>query len=200
MAIDTLIFDLGGVLVLTMWERVTGPWAALSDLTEDEVWERIMAGDAYRPFMRGEIDRSEFHRRICSNLGVDEPAEATFDTWSSAIVANDDIAPLIERLADRYRLVVGSNTDELHYARGEVVQPALAHFDDAILSYQVGVLKPSAAFFERGLQQVGATPDQCFFTDDRQDNVEAARGVGIEAVRFESALGLEASLTQRGLL
>ena len=200
MAIDTLIFDLGGVLVLTMWERVTGPWAALSGLTGDEVWDRIVTGDAYQPFMRGEIDRAEFHRRMCSSLGLNEPAEAMFETWSSAIVANAAIAPLIERLAGRYRLVVGSNTDELHYARGEVVQPALAHFDDAILSYRVGVLKPSAAFFERGLQQVGATPDQCFFTDDRQDNVEAARGVGIEAVRFESVLGLEASLTRRGLL
>lgn len=37
MAIDTLIFDLGGVLVLTIWERVTRPWAALAGLTGDEV-------------------------------------------------------------------------------------------------------------------------------------------------------------------
>ena len=174
MAIDTLIFDLGGVLVLTMWERVTGPWAALSGLTGDEVWDRIVAGDAYRPFMRGEIERAEFHRRMCSSLGVDEPAETMFQTWSSAIVANAAIAPLIGRLAGRYRLVVGSNTDELHYARGEEVQPALVHFDDAILSYKLGVLKPSETFFERGLPQVASTPDQCFFTDDRQENVEAA--------------------------
>ena len=200
MAIDTLIFNLGGVLVLTMWERVTGPWAALSGLTGDEVWERILAGDAYRPFMTGEIDRAEFHRRMCSSLGVDEPADAMFETWSSAIVVNAAIAPLIARLARRYRLIVGSNTDELHYARGQEVQPALAQFDDAILSYRQGVLKPSATFFERGLQELGATLDQCFFTDDRQDNVEAARRTGIEAVRFESVPGLEAHLKSTGLL
>lgn len=150
--------------------------------------------------MRGEIDSAVFHQRMRSNLGVDEPAEVMFEAWRSVIVANLAIAPLIQKLAGRYRLVVGSNTDELHDAAAEECQSALAHFDDPILSFRLGVLKPSPTFFEKGLRLIGATPDQCLFADDRQDNVDAARGVDMEAVVFESVSGLEADLKSLGLL
>ena len=33
----------------------------------------------------------------------------------------------------------------------------------------------------------GYTPEQTFFTDDRSDNIESARSLGINAVQFTSA-------------
>ncbi|MDP6715348.1 MAG: hypothetical protein QF368_12060, partial [SAR202 cluster bacterium] len=141
MTIDTLIFDQGGVLVWTRWEKVTSAWAELRHTSPREVFDRMLEGDAYAPFMRGEFDREEFRNRMSSHLNIQQTPEEFDELWRSAIEPNPDIVPLIESLSDRYRMVIGSNTDELHQERGESVQPIIATFDDFLLSYELGVLK-----------------------------------------------------------
>ncbi|MDP7534614.1 MAG: HAD family phosphatase [SAR202 cluster bacterium] len=200
MSIDTLILDMGGVVVWTKWENVTRAWHDLTGLAPDEITKRMVAGGAYPPFMRGEIDRIEFHRRMCDDLGLEQDAAALFETWSSAIEPNRDIDPLIAKLKGRVRLAIGSNTDELHNARGLEVQPALGLFDDFVLSFEIGALKPDAKFYHRALTQLGVRAEQCFFTDDRQNNVDTANAVGIRSVLFESPAQLESELTEIGIL
>lgn len=44
MSIRNVIFDLGGVLVLTHWDRVTGPLSELSGLSPEAVMDAIATG------------------------------------------------------------------------------------------------------------------------------------------------------------
>ena len=199
MSIDTLIFDQGGVLVWTRWENVTTVWAELRGTTTQQVMARMLEGDAYAPYMRGEVDRVEFRDRMSAHLGIQQAPDDFDETWRSAIEPNPDIVALIENLSARYRMVIGSNTDELHQERSEKIQPIITTFDDFLLSYELGVLKPDPDFFEKGLAKLGLSVDQCFFTDDRQNNVDSALSVGIQAVRFESVPQLEAALKTLGL-
>jgi putative hydrolase of the HAD superfamily len=199
MTIDTLIFDQGGVLVWTRWEKVTSAWAELRHTSPREVFDRMLEGDAYAPFMRGEFDREEFRNRMSSHLNIQQTPEEFDELWRSAIEPNPDIVPLIESLSDRYRMVIGSNTDELHQERGESVQPIIATFDDFLLSYELGVLKPDPEFFEKGLAKLGLSPNQCFFTDDRQNNVDSATSVGIQSARFETVDQLITELSALGV-
>ncbi|HAL48898.1 MAG: HAD family phosphatase [SAR202 cluster bacterium] len=200
MKIDTLIFDQGGVLVWTRWENVTNVWHELTGLAPKAISNRMVAGGAYPPFMRGEIDRSEFYSNMSVDLGLEQDPAAFFETWSSAIEPNPAIDPLIAKLKGRARLAIGSNTDELHQARGLEVQPTIGLFEDFVLSFEIGELKPDSEFFDHCLNQLGAQPDQCFFTDDRQDNVDSAKSVGIHAVRFESVPQIESELVAIGIL
>ena len=200
MALTTAIFDLGGVLVWTDWERATGPFAAMSSLTPEQVMEEIVSGHAAEPFMLGAIDPTEFHRRLAQRLGLNIEANRFFDIWRSVIQPNEGIAGLVEGLRGRYRLAVGSNTDVLHYKRSLEVQPALRHFDEALLSYELARCKPDVDFFRLGLDRLSATPEECFFIDDREDNVEAADSLGITAIQFVSREQLELELSGRGLL
>lgn len=199
MSIDTLIFDQGGVLVWTRWENVTSIWSKLRGTTSQEVMDRMLEGDAYSPFMRGEIERAEFRDRMSAHLGIQQAPDDFDETWRSAIAPNPDIVSLVESLSTHYRMVIGSNTDELHQERGEKVQPIITTFDDFLLSYELGVLKPDLDFFEDGLAKLDLTPDQCFFIDDRQNNVDSALSVGIQAVRFESVPRLKAELKALGI-
>ena len=161
--------------------------------------DRMLKGDAYAPFMRGEIERAEFRKRMCAHLDIQQTIHEFDELWRSAIEPNPDIVPLVESLSSRYRMVIGSNTDELHQQRVESVQPIIATFDDFLLSYELGVLKPDPEFYEKGLAKLGLTPDQCFFTDDRQNNVDSAISVGIQSVRFESVHQLETALEALGV-
>lgn len=52
------------------------------------------------------------------------------------------------------------------------------------MSYQMGSRKPEAAIYRQVLDQLGAEGAQCFFIDDRPENIEAARAEGIHAHQF----------------
>ena len=117
MTIDTLMFDQGGVLVWTQWETAAGAWSKLRGTTPREVMERLIQGEAYATFMRGEINRAEFRERMCARLNIQQDP-ATFDEmWCSIIEPNHEIVALIEELPTGYRMVIGSNTDDLHQER-----------------------------------------------------------------------------------
>lgn len=198
--ISTLIFDLGGVLVLTHWERVTSPLARLSGRTPEAVMELIVKGNAYYPFMRGELTPREFHQRMSEELGFRLDFHSFIETWASIIAPNPDIAGLVERLRGGYRLALGSNTDVIHHARGLEVQEALRHFKEGLLSFELGCCKPDPAFFTSGLGKLGVAPAECLFIDDRPENVASARSVGIVAVQFHSAPRLQQDLERMGVL
>ncbi|MCF7848271.1 MAG: HAD family phosphatase [Kiritimatiellales bacterium] len=51
-------------------------------------------------------------------------------------------------------------------------------------SYQLGLSKPDPAIYQRVLADLGTEADQCFFIDDRPENIEAAQAAGISAHRF----------------
>ncbi len=52
------------------------------------------------------------------------------------------------------------------------------------LSYQIGARKPDAAIYRHTVEQLGVAGEQCFFIDDRPENIEAARAAGIHARQF----------------
>ncbi len=78
--------------------------------------------------------------------------------------------------------------------------PFLRCFDGSVVSGFEGVAKPDPRAFELLLERFGLDPARTVFIDDSRANVEAARGVGLQAVRFESPEQLRAVLQDAGLL
>ena len=205
MSLTTVIFDLGGVLVQTRWDGVTRRLTEMSGLTSEAVMQAVTGEVGYQ-FMLGRFDAAEFHRRLTGQLRVEIDADDFFALWRGVIAVDDDssrpggVYDIATRLRGRYRLAIGSNTDELHYARGLELQPSLEDFDDVLLSYELGRCKPDPQFFVLGLRKLGVQADECVFIDDRPDNVAAASSLGITGLHFTSAARLEADLTELGLL
>jgi 2-haloacid dehalogenase len=76
----------------------------------------------------------------------------------------------------------------------------LSWFDGIVVSGRVGLRKPDPAIFRHLLERFGLEAERTLFVDDSERNVEAARRLGFEALRFESAPQLRRELTQRGVL
>ena len=57
----------------------------------------------------------------------------------------------------------------------------LEHFDHVTFSYELRVVKPQAAIYQDAIQGLGVASGDALFLDDRPDNVEGARGVGMQA-------------------
>lgn len=76
-------------------------------------------------------------------------------------------------------------------------------FERLFFSYELGFHKPDPRYFEAILADLGIDPGQAFFVDDKIENVEAARSVGIVAERHapsDGAAGLRRIFSAAELL
>jgi len=54
----------------------------------------------------------------------------------------------------------------------------------SVTSAEEGVMKPDPRIFEVALARTGAQPAEAIFVDDMEENVVAARALGIHAIHF----------------
>ena len=57
-------------------------------------------------------------------------------------------------------------------------------FDTVVISTDVGLAKPADGIFRATLSLIDAQPSACVFVDDRIDNLEAARALGIVTIHM----------------
>ncbi len=72
-------------------------------------------------------------------------------------------------------------------------------FDAFLVSSYIGLRKPEAAFFQCALDISQRAPGECVFIDDRQENVAAARELGIHGICLETPHQVIAELGQLGI-
>lgn len=78
--------------------------------------------------------------------------------------------------------------------------PFLREFDRDFISGHLSMIKPVPAIYEVLEDQTGVTPSDLIFTDDRADNIAAAKARGWRTHLFEGPEGWAARLVSEGLL
>lgn len=190
----TVIFDLGGVLVDLDWGKVCEPLANLSDLSYAAVRKEVQNGPIVQASMSGHLDPQEFHQAISAKIHVDIAFDPFIDIWNGLLSGNEDMAPLVEELGSDHRLVLASNTDAIHFMYARQHFHVLGAFDQYFLSYEMGLIKPDPAYFHHVLDGLQTAANDCLFIDDRPENVQSAREIGMNALVFESVDGLKKDL------
>jgi HAD superfamily hydrolase (TIGR01509 family) len=69
-----------------------------------------------------------------------------------------------------------------------------------LFSYEIGSTKREPRTFHILLGMLSAAPGQCLFIDDSARNVEVARSVGIDSIRFLDAEQLRGELAERSIV
>ena len=194
-----IIFDLGRVLVDFDFQRGFQALEGVCPHDAVEIRRRIAAGDLVERFETGLIEPPDFVAQLSRNLDLDIDYAGFCRLWSS--IFTDPLVPeaMLEGLAARYRLVLLSNTNAIHFEMIRENYPLLRHFHDWILSYEVHAMKPRREIFQAALERCGCRPEECFYTDDIAAYIEAARRLGIDAVQFESLAQLQRELKARGI-
>jgi putative hydrolase of the HAD superfamily len=150
-------------------------------------------------FERGRLTPEEFHRRFEECVGQPLDREALRRAGSDIFDLNPAMPPLLEALAQAgVRLVLLSNTSASHFKFVKETFDILEHFDDFVLSFEVGAIKPAPEIFEAALQKIECAPGECLYTDDIAEYVEAARGYSIDAEVFTGADDFAEHLRRRG--
>ncbi len=197
----TLIFDLGGVILPLDFARGYAAIAPACGLPVEEIPKRIAATGLIEPFETGRIEAREFARRVSEALGLKLSYEEFCRVWSAIFPQETLIREeLFATLAGRYRLLMLSNTNEIHFDYIRKNYSFVRHFNGFVVSYEVGAMKPAAEIYRAAIERAQCPPEECFFTDDVAENVTAARRHGIDAVVFRSEEQLREELRRRGIL
>jgi FMN phosphatase YigB (HAD superfamily) len=196
-----VIFDLGRVLVDFDFQRGYRALEGLCPYSAAEIPGRIFPTGLVRRFETGLIDPRDFYAQFSSLLDLTIDYSRFCEIWNGIFMEALLPESLLESLAARYRLVLLSNTNPIHFESIRAAFPhLLRHFHGTALSYEVKAMKPQPEIYRAAIASAQCRPEECFFTDDILEYVEAARGLGIDAVQFESREQIERDLRARGIV
>ena len=160
----------------------------------------MASNDLVQRFESGKVEPEDFVRQLSQTLELRVDYDEFCEIWSS-IFLPDPLIPesLLEGISRRYRLLLLSNTNVIHFPMLLKTYPLLRHFHANVLSYEVRALKPSPVIYREAIARAECRPEECFFTDDIADYVAGAKREGIDAVQFESCAQIERELRARGV-
>jgi len=108
---------------------------------------------------------------------------------------------LVERLAARdVPLFALTNFGAEFWPQYRASEPLVRLFRDVVVSGDERCAKPDPALYAIAERRFGLPPEALLFTDDRQNNLDAAAARGWHTHLFTGADGLEARLLEVGLL
>jgi len=197
----TLIFDLGKVLVQFDFSLGYQAFSKLCPHDAAAIREIVRARgvEMIRKFETGLIEPPDFQRRMCEMLQIEADYQGFCASWSSIFTQELIPESTIAALARRYRLVLLSNTNAIHFDLVNRKYPALRHFHHLVLSHEVKAMKPDPAIYREAIAHAQCLPHECFYADDIEENIVAGRALGLDGVVFESAEQIEAAMRARGI-
>ena len=98
-----------------------------------------------------------------------------------------------------HKLLLLSNTNELHFDYIRDNFNVIEMFDDLILSYRLGYAKPDEKIFREALRRANSPPEDCVYIDDIEEFCQAAERLGINAVVYKSTKGMIEELGRLGV-
>jgi putative hydrolase of the HAD superfamily len=200
MKIEAILFDLGKVIVDFDFEAMFRELCGSCSKPAEE-FEKVFVDPewAFR-YERGLVTTREFYEHLCNCGGLEMELSDFRRIWSSIfakeLLVSED---LLRELKQRYPLILVSNTNEAHADHIRQNYSILDYFDEKIFSFEVGCMKPDRRIYECAIEASGKPAEALFFTDDRPENIEGARQLGIRAHQFRSESDLIAALQGAGV-
>jgi putative hydrolase of the HAD superfamily len=202
MPITWFLLDLGNTVIKLAYERVLENLCKDSSISRDALVELFEKPGSYRDLERGAITFADFYEFICDRAGYRGSLRDFRAVWSDFFDgAVPGMEEVLDRLRERYRVAFLSNSNEVHAEVIPRLFGGLFRKDDRfIFSHRFHCAKPDPDLFQRALEVIGAVPQQTVFVDDLQENVVAARALGILAFQFSDSRSLLRDLEGEGLL
>lgn len=199
--IETIFWDIGGVLLTNGWDKDQRA-GVLGRLGVDLEDYEARHDEANFYWERG-LSTAE---RFFNQTVFTEPRPFTFEElWrqvcAESKILHPDCFDILGALATAKRFKVATLNNESrelndHRLRAFRLRPYFNYF---ICSGYVQEMKPNAAIYRSAIEISGSPPEHSLFIDDKAENCEAARALGMQAIHFESPVQLKDSLAQLGI-
>lgn len=199
---DTIIFDLGGVLI---------------DWNPRYLYDKIFDDAARKDYFLENICTLEWNEEQDAGRPVQEGTEllvARYPDWEEEIRAFYNRWPemlrepvwgtveILSRLktAGRYRLFALTNWSAETFPLALELYDFLHWFDGIVVSGKEKTRKPFPEFYKILFERYTIVPEQALFIDDSLRNIAGARELGLQCVHYQSPALLEIHLKNAGIL
>jgi len=198
--INTLFWDIGGVILTNGWDRGSRKEAATAfHLDWEEFQDRhdlsFPAFDSGQISLNEYLDRTLFYRQ----------RSFTREEFTAFIFAQSreypDIRVILDKVASSGKYFVGAINNEplvLNQYRIEAFD-LRRNFQVFFSSCYVRSRKPEEAIFRVALEVTQRPPEHCLFIDDRPRNLESPRRLGMHTIHHQNAGQLRSELGKYGV-
>jgi putative hydrolase of the HAD superfamily len=194
------LFDFGNVIGFFDHRRATRKFAPLAAMPEGEMLEAIYDGELEHDFESGHLTGDEFLHKVRDLIGYRGSLDELQAAFVDIFTPNSQVIALIPHLAKQNQLVLASNTNVLHSGKFRAdYSGTLRHFHALGMSWQAGVRKPTAEFFQYCLRLADCKPHEAVFVDDVEENTAGAVAAGIRSIIYEPGMDLGMELKQFGV-
>jgi putative hydrolase of the HAD superfamily len=199
LAPHVVVFDYGEVISREPTEADRAALVARAGVDAEPFWTAYWAHR--EPLDQGTLSIADYWDAVASDLGVEWDAVDVHELWAldhrGWLSVDPGTLRVLHALPDggtRMALLSNAGADFSGWLRSGSFAPL---FERVFVSGELGLVKPNADIYEHVIAELGITPAELLFVDNKSENVEGARAVGGDGHVFTDAAGLEAWL--RGL-
>jgi putative hydrolase of the HAD superfamily len=183
MPVEGLILDFGEVMTRPQPRAALERMATLARLPFDELVSRYWR---HRADYDGGLTGEEYWRRVLeeslSGEVVADLIDADFQSWSDYRSEVWDIAAAFRARGGRTAVLSNGVAEIVDRLRSE--RQLERWFDVVVASCEVGRCKPDPEIYRICLERLGLAADATLFVDDRMENLQAAREIGLQTQHF----------------
>ena len=197
-----VLFDLDDVLCRYDRARRIRMLAAMAGLSPAEVERRIW-GDGFEGAAdAGVLDANAYLGGFSARLGIAMSRESWAHARRAGMTPWPDALELVARVKTQVPVAVLSNNGFLFAQTLDILFPELIPLfgERLFVSAAYGTKKPDPAIYARVLADLGATPAETLFVDDKPWNVRGAQAAGLNGHVFGGVADLGHWLEAEGAL
>lgn len=189
--ITTLFWDVGGVVLTNAWDHAERA-RAVTEFELDSADFEARHEKFVVPFETRQITLAEYlNHTVFHKPRPFSPSEFIECMYAQSKACPDALQLAAEYASSGRYLMATINNESLEMNSYRVRKFQLAeYFAVFCSSCYLGLRKPGAEIFTRALELTGREPAECVFIDDREENLQCPREMGIHAIHYESAAKL----------
>lgn len=193
-----LIFDLGNVVFNVDFNCIYEHWSKHSGVSFDKIKNYFDSTDYFDLLERGDLSEEEFRSITNKALGMNLP-EIIFDEGLTALYLDecDDINSLLKSLKKNYTIIALSNTNSIHKrVWRKKYKDTMDEFEKIFCSHEINTRKPEKEPYLIALEYLKMKPEEVIFLDDKEENIEPAKQLGIKTITVTSPAQMRIELKQ----
>ena len=179
--IKTIIFDYAGVITPTKNNYIFAKkYHKRFGLTTEELMNKTY--NNWKPALTDKKAELEYWKELSQELNIN--SDELKDLIIKTFPINPKIIRLIDKIKDKYKIVMLSNQVESWLEKVIDENNLRNKFHYFINSYHVGTKKPDKRFFLTALEKSDSRSEETLFIDDSEENIKAAQELGIQCIKY----------------
>lgn len=193
--IRNVIFDLGNVLLRFRPEKL------IMDTFNDEntcraLMEAVFRAPEWLLLDKGTISPEEATKAFVGyRPDFETEIKEIMSIWTKALTPIEPHVEILENMKNKgMDCYILSNFHKDAYEEQRERHAFFDHFKGGVVSAYVHQLKPDHDIYESLLNKYGLEPQSCLFLDDVEENIKAAKELGIHGIQVTADIDLKTEI------